>query len=57
MKEDKRRITYNINKEALDKFDRLTDERAINRSVLIEKLMLNWIKKCDDGTYVSLEEK
>lgn len=55
-KNEKKRSAYNISEEVLNKFDKLTDERAINRSALIEILMSNWIKKCDDGVYAPIEK-
>jgi len=51
MKNEKRKGIYNISEKVLDQFDERTKARAINRSALIEILMVGWIEKCDSGVY------
>lgn len=39
------KTNYNINKDVILEFNKLTKEKAINKSGLIEILILEWIDK------------
>lgn len=41
----KERVTHTIDVNLSKEFNKLTEENAINKSALIEKLISNWIKK------------
>jgi len=45
----KKRTSYNISESILNKFNEISDKKAINKSRLIEILMNNWIKEQEDG--------
>lgn len=58
-KEIKIKANYNINKSILKEFNKLTKERAINKSGLIELIMTTWIEnvKKDEAAKQSLFSK
>lgn len=39
------KVNYSINKEIVESFNKLTKEKAINKSRLIEIFIDDWIKK------------
>jgi len=41
----KTRVNYSIDKEIIKEFDKLSKEKAINKSGLIELFIKNWIKE------------
>lgn len=42
--ESKIKASYNITKTVLEEFDKIAKEKAINKSGLIELLIIDWIK-------------
>jgi hypothetical protein len=42
--ENKIKASYNITKTVLDEFNKIAKEKAINKSGLIEMLIIDWIK-------------
>jgi len=44
----KERVTHTIEEDVSKEFNKLTKEKAINKSALIEKLVSSWIKKTKD---------
>jgi len=41
----KKRTSYNISESVLEKFNNISNKKAINRSKLIELLLMEWIKE------------
>lgn len=39
------KVNYSVNKDIIKKFDKLTKEKAINKSRLIEIFISEWIEK------------
>lgn len=45
----KKRVDYSIDKETIEKFNKISKERAINKSGLVELLINQWIKKQEEN--------
>ncbi len=48
-KSTKVKSNYNISESVLKKFNKTTKEKAINKSGLIEILMIEWLNQNNDG--------
>lgn len=46
----KKRTSYNISESTLSKFNKISANKAINKSKLIEILINNWIEGQEDDT-------
>jgi metal-responsive CopG/Arc/MetJ family transcriptional regulator len=42
---NKKRASYNITSTVLDEFEKVSSKSATNKSRLVEKLIVGWIKK------------
>lgn len=41
----KKKVNYNINEDVIDEFKRVSKLKAINKSQLIENLIIIWLKE------------